>query len=91
MQLKEREIEDRLPSRAKPGDLANEYRAALAQQLAQIEQVVGSRMARYYLAVILDHLGTEARRVCREYHLCETPELTDNPMRIPDSPLVLFG
>ncbi len=91
LRLLEREIDDRLASRAQPADLAAEYRAALAQQILQIESAVGSRLMRYYLAVVQDHLGSEAIQVCREYRLCETPRLERSPRKMPDAPLILFN
>lgn len=87
--LMQEEVEDRLPSRLPPSEMAREYRTALAQQIMEIEKWLGSRLTRYYLGMIINQFGPDVKEVCARYQLCEVPEYTKTPLRVSDNPLVL--
>jgi len=71
VRFKEGKIEDAIPQRVLPEELADIYRATLAREISSFERLVGKEVARQYIRSAMESLTDAGRQTCRQYRLCE--------------------
>jgi len=71
VRFRDGKIEDAIPQRVLPEELADIYRAVLAREVSLFERLVGREIARQYVRTAMESLTDDGRQICREYRLCE--------------------